>query len=64
MASLKDVKIGFIGGGNMAFAIGSGLLDRKMLRSDQITVSGPNLNNLKRWKDAGVSNLTTNNYEV
>jgi hypothetical protein len=62
--NLKDVKIGFIGGGNMAFAIGAGLVDKKLIGSDQIIVSGPNINNLKRWKDVGVSQLTTSNYEV
>lgn len=62
MAKL-DEKIGFIGGGNMAFAIGSGLINRGIVKSSQVLVSGPNLNNLDKWRDIG-ADTTTDNGEV
>uniref|UniRef100_A0A1L8EDU4 Pyrroline-5-carboxylate reductase n=1 Tax=Haematobia irritans TaxID=7368 RepID=A0A1L8EDU4_HAEIR len=60
MAKL-DEKIGFIGGGNMAFAIGSGLISRGIVKSGQVYVSGPNLENLQRWRDIGVTTSDDNN---
>lgn len=62
MAKL-DEKIGFIGGGNMAFAIGSGLITRGIVKVGQVIVSGPNIENLTRWREIGV-NITEDNYEV
>lgn len=60
MAKL-DEKIGFIGGGNMAFAIGSGLINRGIVKTGQVFVSGPNLENLQRWRDIGVATSDDNN---
>lgn len=62
MAKL-DEKIGFIGGGNMAFAIGSGLINREFVKTSQVLVSGPNLENLARWRALGIT-ITDDNYEV
>uniref|UniRef100_A0A182NG99 Pyrroline-5-carboxylate reductase n=1 Tax=Anopheles dirus TaxID=7168 RepID=A0A182NG99_9DIPT len=58
-------KVGFIGGGNMAFAIASGLLKKGVLQAEQIYVSATNLDNLqKRWSPLGVTHTTVNNEEV
>ncbi|XP_036323015.1 pyrroline-5-carboxylate reductase 3 [Rhagoletis pomonella] len=62
MAKL-DEKIGFIGGGNMAFAIGSGLINREFVKTSQVIVSGPNIENLARWREIGIA-TTDDNYEV
>ena len=60
MAKL-DEKIGFIGGGNMAFAIGSGLINQGIVKAGQVFVSGPNLENLQRWRDIAVATTEDNN---
>ncbi|XP_053680277.1 uncharacterized protein LOC128731198 [Anopheles nili] len=61
----KDYTIGFIGGGNMAFAIASGLLQKGVVQPDQIYVSATNLEKLeKRWSPLGVTHTTVNNVEV
>lgn len=62
MAKL-DERIGFLGGGNMAFAIGAGLMDRNIVKPSQVTVSGPHLENLQKWKELGAS-ITDNNGET
>lgn len=62
MAKL-DERIGFLGGGNMAFAIGSGLIERNIVKPSQVTVSGPHLENLRKWEDFGAS-ITDNNGEI
>ncbi|KAH8418043.1 hypothetical protein KR222_010937 [Zaprionus bogoriensis] len=62
MAKL-DERIGFIGGGNMAYAIGSGLIRGGIVKPSQVLVSGPHLENLSRWRDLGAS-TTDDNYEV
>lgn len=62
MAKL-DEKIGFIGGGNMAYAIGSGLINRGIVKPGQVLASGPNLENLERWRIIGAS-VTDDNSEV
>jgi len=49
MAKL-DERIGFIGGGNMAFAIGSGLVRCGIVKASQVLVSGPHIENLQRWR--------------
>jgi len=54
MAKL-DERIGFVGGGNMAFAIGSGLIERGIIKSSQVVVSGPNLDNLEKWRELGAA---------
>lgn len=62
MAKL-DEKIGFIGGGNMAFAIGSGLINRGIVKAGQVMASGPHLHNLERWRTLG-GNVTDDNAKV
>lgn len=62
MAKL-DEKIGFIGGGNMAYAIGAGLISRGIVKTGQVFVSGPNIENLLRWRDMGVD-VTEDNGKV
>ncbi|XP_033244839.1 pyrroline-5-carboxylate reductase [Drosophila miranda] len=52
MAKL-DERIGFIGGGNMAFAIGSGLVRCAIVKPSQVLVSGPHIENLSRWRELG-----------
>lgn len=59
MAKL-DERIGFLGGGNMAFAIGYGLINRGIVKPTQIVVSGPNVENLERWRILGTT-ITDNN---
>lgn len=54
MAKL-DERIGFIGGGNMAFAIGSGLINRGIVKPSQVTAAGPHLENLQHWEDMGAA---------
>uniref|UniRef100_A0A182PEL4 Pyrroline-5-carboxylate reductase n=1 Tax=Anopheles epiroticus TaxID=199890 RepID=A0A182PEL4_9DIPT len=57
--------VGFIGGGNMAYAIASGLLNKGVVQPEQILVSATNLPNLqKRWSPLGVTQATVNNEEV
>ncbi|XP_023019575.1 pyrroline 5-carboyxlate reductase [Leptinotarsa decemlineata] len=53
-------KIGFIGGGNMAKAICEGIVNKGLLKYDQVYVSGPNLNNLSVWKEKGAQIFTEN----
>ncbi|XP_022210887.1 pyrroline-5-carboxylate reductase [Drosophila obscura] len=62
MAKL-DERIGFIGGGNMAFAIGSGLVRCGIVKPSQVLVSGPHIENLTRWRDLGAV-TTDENCEV
>ncbi|XP_033233055.1 pyrroline-5-carboxylate reductase 1, mitochondrial-like [Drosophila pseudoobscura] len=62
MAKL-DERIGFIGGGNMAFAIGSGLVRCAIVKPSQVLVSGPHIENLSRWRMLGVV-TTDDNCEV
>ncbi|KAK7870116.1 hypothetical protein R5R35_011093 [Gryllus longicercus] len=45
--------IGFIGAGNMAWAIGEGLVKTGAVSSTQIIVSAPTDNNLGRWRQLG-----------
>jgi len=59
MAKL-DERIGFVGGGNMAFAIGSGLIERGIIKSSQVVVSGPNLDNLEKWRELGATTTDIN----
>lgn len=61
---LKET-IGFIGGGNMAYAIASGLIGKGVLKAEQIWVSATNLENLRnRWSPVGVTHVTTKNEEI
>lgn len=52
MAKL-DEKIGFIGGGNMAYAIGSGLAKRGIVKPTQILVCDPHIEKLERFREFG-----------
>ncbi|XP_041788051.1 pyrroline-5-carboxylate reductase [Anopheles merus] len=65
-AALQKCKaVGFIGGGNMAYAIASGLLSKGVLQPDQIIVSATRLENLQaRWAPLGVTRTTVDNAEV
>lgn len=62
MAKL-DEKIGFMGGGMMAYAIASGMVNRGIVKPNQILASGPHPENLERWKEMGAS-YTTENEDV
>ncbi|XP_052866168.1 uncharacterized protein LOC128272406 [Anopheles cruzii] len=63
--NLDGVQVGFIGGGNMAYAIASGLLSKGVLQPDQIHVTATKLENLKeRWSPLGVTHLGTDNVEL
>lgn len=60
---LANSKIGFIGGGNMAYAIAKGFVDYKVV--DAITaVSGPHLDKLKENWGGLAKIITTTNWEV
>lgn len=62
MAKL-DEKIGFMGGGMMAYAIASGMVNRGIVKPNQILASGPHPENLEKWKEMGAS-FTTENEDV
>lgn len=62
MAKL-DEKIGFMGGGMMAYAIASGMVNRGIVKPNQILASGPHPENLEKWKEMGAS-YTTENEDV
>ncbi|XP_058057094.1 uncharacterized protein LOC131208377 [Anopheles bellator] len=65
VTNLAGVQVGFIGGGNMAHAIASGLLSKGVLQPDQIHVTATKLQNLKeRWSPLGVTHLGTDNVEL
>ncbi|XP_052888969.1 uncharacterized protein LOC128297378 [Anopheles moucheti] len=65
MALPLNETIGFIGGGNMAYAIASGLLNKGVVKAEKIWVSATNLENLRnRWCPLGVTHVTTNNKEI
>ncbi|XP_043270857.1 pyrroline-5-carboxylate reductase [Venturia canescens] len=60
---LKELKIGFIGGGNMARAIGAGLIKKGVLNEKNVWVSSRTLETLQFWKDLG-TRTSQNNGEV
>ncbi|CAL1689331.1 unnamed protein product [Lasius platythorax] len=60
---LKSIKVGFIGGGNMASAIGAGLIHKGILNPDNVWVSGRTDRTHGFWKDLG-AHPTLNNNEV
>ncbi|MBE7036299.1 MAG: pyrroline-5-carboxylate reductase [Ruminococcaceae bacterium] len=49
------MKLGFIGGGNMAFAIAGGVLASSLCSEKEIFVSDPNPEALKKFKKLGIS---------
>lgn len=61
--NLKSVKVGFIGGGNMASAIGVGLIRKGVLDPKNIWVSGRTDKTLEFWRNLG-THATSNNGEV
>ncbi|KAJ8377038.1 hypothetical protein SKAU_G00076180 [Synaphobranchus kaupii] len=61
--SLAEMKIGFIGAGNMAFGIAQGMLMSGEVNSENVKVSAPSSNNLGRFRDMGVA-VTHSNAEV
>ncbi|KYN17429.1 PREDICTED: pyrroline-5-carboxylate reductase 1, mitochondrial-like [Trachymyrmex cornetzi] len=60
---LKSIKVGFIGGGNMASAIGAGLIRRGILNPDNVWVSSRTDRTHGFWKDLG-AHATLKNNEV
>ena len=44
---LKNMKIGFIGGGNMASAIIGGIVEKKVYASEQVAASGKDAKSLE-----------------
>lgn len=60
---VQNAKIGFIGGGNMAYAIAKGLIDFNVIQ--QITaVSGPHLDKLQEKWGTYSKFYTAENWEV
>ncbi len=49
------MKLGFIGGGNMAFAITGGVLAAELCSEKDIYISDPNAEALKKFKNMGIS---------
>lgn len=60
---LQLMKVGFIGGGNMASAIGAGLIRKGILNPDNVWVSARTDKTLSFWKDLG-AHATLKNTEV
>ncbi|XP_046595043.1 uncharacterized protein [Neodiprion pinetum] len=60
---LTSLRVGFIGGGNMASAIGAGLIRRGVLKADNVWVSGRTTRTLGFWSDLG-AHATLKNGEV
>lgn len=58
---LKSIKVGFIGGGNMASAIGAGLIHKDILNPDNVWVSGRTDRTHSFWKDLGAHPTLKNN---
>ena len=54
------MKIGFIGGGNMAFAIAGGVLASSLCNEKEIFVSDPNQEALKKFKNLGIAAKESN----
>ncbi|XP_055544345.1 uncharacterized protein LOC129729614 [Wyeomyia smithii] len=62
---LSRLNVGFIGGGNMAYAIAAGLLSKGVVQPNQLIVSATSLENLrKRWNPLRVDRFTTDNVAV
>uniref|UniRef100_A0A8B9JB70 Pyrroline-5-carboxylate reductase n=1 Tax=Astyanax mexicanus TaxID=7994 RepID=A0A8B9JB70_ASTMX len=63
MENLSQLKIGFIGAGNMAFAISQGILKSGDIPPSSVIVSAPSKNNFARFQAMGVA-VTHSNEEV
>lgn len=61
---LKSIKVGFIGGGNMASAIGAGLIRKGILNPDNVWVSGRTDKTHGFWRDLGAHPTLKNNEVV
>ncbi|KAI1888809.1 hypothetical protein AGOR_G00172570 [Albula goreensis] len=60
---VQDMKIGFIGAGNMAFGLAQGILRAGEVKPENVIVSAPSSNNFGRFRDMGVA-VTHSNMEV
>ncbi|XP_057306992.1 pyrroline-5-carboxylate reductase 1, mitochondrial-like isoform X1 [Hydractinia symbiolongicarpus] len=61
---MEGKKVGFIGGGNMAYAIAKGLVSSGLIKKEDIITSAKTQTRLQTvWKDLGVK-TTTDNIEV
>ncbi|XP_008204330.1 pyrroline-5-carboxylate reductase [Nasonia vitripennis] len=60
---LINKNVGFVGGGNMAQAIGLGLVKKGVIKPNNIWVSSRTEKTLSVWESVGI-NITFNNYEV
>lgn len=58
--NLKSLKVGFIGGGNMATAIGAGLIRKGVLSPDNVWVSARTDRTLSFWSDLGAHTTLKN----
>ncbi|XP_012252244.2 pyrroline-5-carboxylate reductase [Athalia rosae] len=63
LQNLTNMNIGFIGGGNMASAIGAGLIRKGILNADNVWVSGKTNRSFEFWNDLG-AHTTLNNAQV
>ncbi|XP_058463223.1 uncharacterized protein LOC131437716 [Malaya genurostris] len=62
---LSKLTVGFVGGGNMAYAIAAGLISKGVLKPGQIIVSAKSLANMQtRWKPLNVTRCTIKSVEV
>lgn len=59
-----NAKIGFIGCGNMAFAIVKGILESKLFTANEILISGRSTSDFSRWEPFGVQKTLDNNVIV
>ncbi|KAI1289162.1 Pyrroline-5-carboxylate reductase 3 [Halotydeus destructor] len=58
--NLKHLKIGFIGAGNMAFAMFKGLIGKGAIKPDQVTISAPSANNTPKFTEMGAHSTHSN----
>ncbi|XP_058247133.1 pyrroline-5-carboxylate reductase 3 isoform X2 [Hemibagrus wyckioides] len=63
MDELPELKIGFIGAGNMAYGIAQGILRHGNVVASNVIVSAPSKNNFSRFQAMGVA-VTHSNEEV
>ncbi|XP_054166195.1 pyrroline-5-carboxylate reductase 3-like [Oppia nitens] len=59
--NLNDCLIGFIGAGNMALALATGLISTGIVSPQQISASSPTLRIGSRWQQLGCHTCTDNN---
>ena len=60
----KNAKIGFIGCGNMAFSMVTGILKSKLFEAHELLISGRHTSDFKRWESFGVEKTLDNNVLV